>query len=365
MPLYGQAFTLADSKNHGLNAKAPGPGTAGEFTRAAGFLAYYEICERILNRGWTVVRDPKRRMGPYAYKDNQWVSFDDQEMLRLKAKYIKDMGLGGGMIWLVFDFEFKIILINIFKLLRALDLDDFNARCGQGKHPLLKTIHHELGSTSSGQRRTVSLLLLIYSVILIFLLAYVPENSSSDEMTSAEISEGSDTGEEMEIEEETAQEPENSQTVVDENEPESSQELEDSSENQIDDEDEEYKVICYFTNWAWYRQGLGKYVPEDIDPELCTHIVYGFAVLNRDTLTIKPHDSWADIDNNFYSRVVEFKKKGIKVTVAIGGWNDSAGDKYSKLVRNPAARARFITNVVEFIEQWNFDGLGIYCIKIK
>lgn len=43
MPLYGQSFTLSDPKNHGLNAKAPGPGQAGEYTRAAGFLAYYEV----------------------------------------------------------------------------------------------------------------------------------------------------------------------------------------------------------------------------------------------------------------------------------------------------------------------------------
>lgn len=43
MPLYGQSFTLADSKNNGLNARAPGPGQAGEATRAAGFLAYYEV----------------------------------------------------------------------------------------------------------------------------------------------------------------------------------------------------------------------------------------------------------------------------------------------------------------------------------
>lgn len=43
MPLYGQSFTLADPKNNGLNAKAPGPGQAGEFTRAAGFIAYYEV----------------------------------------------------------------------------------------------------------------------------------------------------------------------------------------------------------------------------------------------------------------------------------------------------------------------------------
>lgn len=46
MPLYGQSFTLADPKKNGLNANAPGPGTAGEYTRAAGFLAYYEVSSR-------------------------------------------------------------------------------------------------------------------------------------------------------------------------------------------------------------------------------------------------------------------------------------------------------------------------------
>lgn len=44
VPLYGQSFQLSDAKNNGLNAKASGPGSAGEYTRAAGFLAYYEVC---------------------------------------------------------------------------------------------------------------------------------------------------------------------------------------------------------------------------------------------------------------------------------------------------------------------------------
>lgn len=121
---------------------------------------------------------------------------------------------------------------------------------------------------------------------------------------------------------------------------------------------EQYKMVCYFTNWAWYRPGVGKYKPDDIDSNLCTHIVYGFAVLNRDTLTIRTHDSWADIDNKFYEKVADFKKKGIKVTLAIGGWNDSLGDKYSRLVRDAAARARFIKHVIEFIIKFGFDGLG-------
>lgn len=68
-----------------------------------------------------------------------------------------------------------------------------------------------------------------------------------------------------------------------------------------------YQVVCYFTNWAWYRRGLGKYLPDNIDPTLCTHIVYGFAVLDSTRLLIKPHDTWADYDNSgcclFFCRV--------------------------------------------------------------
>lgn len=43
MPMYGQSFTLSDANEHGLNAKSYGGGTAGEYTRAQGFLAYYEV----------------------------------------------------------------------------------------------------------------------------------------------------------------------------------------------------------------------------------------------------------------------------------------------------------------------------------
>ena len=55
------------------------------------------------------------------------------------------------------------------------------------------------------------------------------------------------------------------------------------------------EMFIMFTNFC--RQGEGKYLPSDIDPTLCTHITYGFAVLDSSSLTIKPHDSWADIDN--------------------------------------------------------------------
>ena len=96
------------------------------------------------------------------------------------------------------------------------------------------------------------------------------------------------------------------------------------------------KYFSDYTNWAWYRPGIGKYRPEDIDPTICTHVVYGFAVLDGSNLVIKPHDTWADLDNDFYKKVTALKRYGIKVTIAIGGWNDSLGSKYSKLVNNPS-----------------------------
>lgn len=121
----------------------------------------------------------------------------------------------------------------------------------------------------------------------------------------------------------------------------------------------DYKLVCYFTNWAWYRKGIAKYTPDDIDSRLCTHIVYGFAVLDYTELTIRTHDSWADIDNKFYERVAGYQRKGVNVTLALGGWNDSQGDKYSRLVRSPGARKRFVENAVQFLEKYGFNGLDL------
>ena len=73
------------------------------------------------------MRDDEYRMGPYAYKGNEWVSFDDIDTIHQKTEYIKSMKLGGAMIW-------------------ALDLDDFGGSCGTGEtYPLLKTINRGLG----------------------------------------------------------------------------------------------------------------------------------------------------------------------------------------------------------------------------
>ena len=129
IPFYGQSFTLAKASDNGLNAKAYGGGTAGKYTRSRGFLSYYEICDKVNNQGWKVVRDPQKRIGPYAYKGSQWVSFDDIDTIQQKMNYLRRNKLGGAMIW-------------------ALDLDDFNGQCTSVNYPLLKTVNKGLGRIS-------------------------------------------------------------------------------------------------------------------------------------------------------------------------------------------------------------------------
>ena len=87
MPLYGQSFTLSSASVNGLNAPALSAGQAGAFTRQPGFLAYYEICDKIKNEDWTVSHQTE--MGPYAFKGNQWVSYDDLAVIRRKVRLFK------------------------------------------------------------------------------------------------------------------------------------------------------------------------------------------------------------------------------------------------------------------------------------
>ena len=43
MPTYGRSFTLSDRSQYVVNSPAKDGGKAGEYTREAGFLAYYEV----------------------------------------------------------------------------------------------------------------------------------------------------------------------------------------------------------------------------------------------------------------------------------------------------------------------------------
>jgi len=122
------------------------------------------------------------------------------------------------------------------------------------------------------------------------------------------------------------------------------------------------KVVCYWGTWANYRPEQGKFTPDNIDPTLCTHLIYSFAGLENHNWTIKSLDPWMDLEDGLkgFRKTTDLKltHPHLKVTLAIGGWNEGS-EKYSKMAADPAARKYFASSALNFIKKHKFDGLDL------
>ena len=107
LAFYGRSFKLHDGFESCPITETPAMehgATAGDYTREKGFLAYYEICEK-LQANWRYVWNEEQKV-PYAHSNEasthgslEWIGFDDVESIGVKVKYLMDKGLGGAMIW--------------------------------------------------------------------------------------------------------------------------------------------------------------------------------------------------------------------------------------------------------------------------
>ncbi|XP_077291919.1 putative chitinase 2 isoform X2 [Arctopsyche grandis] len=123
-------------------------------------------------------------------------------------------------------------------------------------------------------------------------------------------------------------------------------------------------VVCYVATWAVYRPEKGQFGLDDLDPSLCTHMVYSFAGLNSSSNTIKSLDPWQDLKDDYgkggFEKMTNMKVRypHLKVTLAIGGWNEGSIN-YSKMAEDPVQRQIFVTSAVAFLRKYNFDGLDL------
>merc|ERR1711971_104189 len=277
MPTYGRSFTLTDPRQYVVNSPTKDGGKAGEYTREAGFLAYYEVCE-MLHKGANYIWDDEMKV-PYAVTGDQWVGFDDERSIRGKMDWIKDEGYAGAMVWTV-------------------DMDDFNGTiCGSGvEYPLIGAMREELLG--------------------------IPRNTVSPAIEPVDI---------------------DWEVVAKSNLPLPAQEIDDRIDVQellkqisrpskplpalltprIPENLRPPTLFCYFTNWSYKRPGMGKFTPEDIDPTLCTHIVFAFATIKDNKLAGSDDqdtgDAYAD---GTYDRITALRKRNpdIKILLAVGGW---------------------------------------------
>lgn len=303
MATYGRSFTLASLEHHGMNAPSAGGGKAGEFTREAGFLAFYEICDLLKDGTATYLWDDEQKV-PYLVNGDLWVGFDDERSIRNKMKWIIDNDYAGAMVWTV-------------------DMDDFSGRCTGVKYPLIGIMTEELMGRPAPQSS--------FNAVVKRASAR-PLTSPKPTTPNAEtnlIEKKSDIG--------TTLLPDNAIT-----------------ESEIDPNSTNARIICYFTKWSQKRPGAGKFEPENIDPTLCTHLVYAFTGLKDHKLDEESEDP------SILASLVKLKEKNpdLKLLLAVGGWMVGPAP-FKALTENVYRQTSFTFSTIEFLRKIGFDGLDL------
>jgi GH18 family chitinase len=126
------------------------------------------------------------------------------------------------------------------------------------------------------------------------------------------------------------------------------------------------RVVCYYDSRSRYREGLGKVeAPVDIEPSLttCTHLVYGFAVIDGSSYKLVPLDEYQELDSGkgYYRAVTSIKKRypGLNILLSVGGLADPVKEKYLTLLESEDNRKAFVSSARTLLRQYAFDGLDL------
>ncbi|GAB6032001.1 hypothetical protein CHUAL_010378 [Chamberlinius hualienensis] len=127
-----------------------------------------------------------------------------------------------------------------------------------------------------------------------------------------------------------------------------------------------YTVMCYLRTWTTVTKVNGRYDISFFNPTHCTHLIYLRLGINEATYEIKANDPnyELNVDGRQGKIATTTKLKlnyhHLKVLVSIGGWpSDKDLVTHRKMTSSATNRQIFVKSVVNFLEQYNLDGIEI------
>lgn len=127
------------------------------------------------------------------------------------------------------------------------------------------------------------------------------------------------------------------------------------------DPNKTYKVVCYYASWASKRHKEPHIELKNLDPSLCTHMIYAHARID-----ILGRVQSLDINNDLpeylggYSILNGLREKNpsLKTLIGIGG-SRGRSKIFSALSADPLKRETFINTTKEFLKKYKFDGVNL------
>ncbi|XP_054836411.1 acidic mammalian chitinase-like [Eublepharis macularius] len=116
------------------------------------------------------------------------------------------------------------------------------------------------------------------------------------------------------------------------------------------------KIVCYVTQWAQYRPHPAKFYPENINPNLCTHISFAFAIIRNNKLYF---NEWND-ERVPFPQIQALKKRNpaLLTLLAVGGRR--FGTAFSPMLSTAANRKSFIDSAIPLLRRYDFDGIDLH-----